>query len=93
MHSGPRKRCAHSYPNLRTLVDAKVAPVFALHGMPPTPTSGERYSSRDGGAGNSVTRHELQALFAVVGERPVETEASLQPLGGLSRLWRCAPKG
>jgi hypothetical protein len=41
----------------------QVAPVFAIHGLPMTPTSGERFD----GPGNSVTRTELAALFAVIG--------------------------
>lgn len=41
----------------------QVAPVFAIHGIPQTPTSGERFD----GPGNSVTRTELAALFAVIG--------------------------
>jgi hypothetical protein len=41
----------------------QVAPVFAIHGVPQTPTSGERFD----GPGNSTTRSELAALFAVIG--------------------------
>lgn len=37
--------------------------MFAIHGLPSTPTSGERFD----GPGNSVTRTELAALFAVIG--------------------------
>lgn len=37
--------------------------MFAIHGIPQTPTSGERFD----GPGNSITRSELAALFAVIG--------------------------
>lgn len=37
--------------------------MFAIHGIPSTPTSGERYD----GPGNNITRTELAALFAVIG--------------------------
>jgi len=45
----------------------KVAPVFAMHGMPVTPASGDRFSNSGDPAGNSVTRQELKALFQVIG--------------------------
>jgi mitogen-activated protein kinase 1/3 len=46
-----------------TTPQLQVAPVFAIHGVPQTPTSGERFD----GPGNSTTRSELAALFAVIG--------------------------
>ncbi|GBF88001.1 Map2 kinase [Raphidocelis subcapitata] len=45
----------------------QVAPVFAMHGMPNTPASGERFTGSGHPAGNSVTRQELRALFQVIG--------------------------
>eukprot|EP00803_Ostreobium_quekettii_P009627 evm.model.scf_446EXC.6 EVM.evm.TU.scf_446EXC.6 scf_446EXC:55715-62744(+) len=42
----------------------KIAPLFAIHGLPPTPSDGDRF---DNGPGNSETRRELQALFDVIG--------------------------
>ena len=47
----------------------QVAPVFAMHGMPDTPASGDRFASGGHPAGNSVTRCELKALFQVIGAR------------------------
>eukprot|EP00878_Enallax_costatus_P020914 GHUV01022126.1.p1 GENE.GHUV01022126.1~~GHUV01022126.1.p1 ORF type:complete len:118 (+),score=23.27 GHUV01022126.1:331-684(+) len=47
-----------------TTPQLQVAPVFAIHGMPATPVEGEHYAQ---GPGNSVTRTELSALFAVIG--------------------------
>lgn len=41
----------------------QVGPVFAIQGMPVTPVEGEHFA----GPGNSVTRTELSALFAVIG--------------------------
>ncbi|WIA12477.1 hypothetical protein OEZ85_012512 [Tetradesmus obliquus] len=46
-----------------TTPQLQVGPVFAIHGMPVTPVEGEHFA----GPGNSVTRTELSALFAVIG--------------------------
>lgn len=38
--------------------------MFAIHGLPKTPDTGERYQE---GPGNPTTRQELHALFDVIG--------------------------
>ncbi len=71
----------------------QVAPVFALHGAPPTPSDGERFDAP--GPKNNVTRHELNALFGVIGSPPWATLASLDSPAWRSYLarmpGRCVP--
>lgn len=43
----------------------QVAPVFAIHGLPETPHSGDLFA--EGSPGMATTRQELNALFAVIG--------------------------
>lgn len=63
----PQCTTCHSPHSLQQRMHAwplQVAPVFAIHGLPKTPDTGEKFQE---GPGNPTTRQELHALFDVIG--------------------------
>ncbi|KAK9800305.1 hypothetical protein WJX73_009498 [Symbiochloris irregularis] len=58
-----------------------VAPMFAIHGLPSTPKSGEKFE--DDAPANPTTRSELAALFSVIGS-PAWADVARVP----SPAWR-----